>query len=447
MLWTHGWKNDNIHILFGEGNEWDDPNGNQRYNALATYGLLGIVDYSAYRQDVDSIFTWLKEGNPALGIPQMTEEDFLFVWTYSHGTPDVLLLMGNDSITSQDLAALADSCAYEKRVVFMQQCHGGSFIDNLENEQTFIMTAVDIYQLSTGSDNDYPDPPDTLENECFIPDSIYYNHEECFYHTVNAVRLQTIVGNPLASPDVNSDGLASLTEVWEWVDSTNSYEEPTSPVHSDLGSMGDSTFLNIQPYKPTGLTGERIDNDVKLTWNKNLEFDFDHYEIFKRVYDDSSQQYQDWFFLDETRDTTYTDPDFAPSNQGADTVWYKIAAVDQADQSSEFSDAVSSPGFIRPQSNPLEARIGRSEEHSLEKNHPDPFNVSTTISYSIPEASFVELKVYDIAGKEVATLVHSYLPEGLYKVSFKVNGLPSGIYFYQLKSGSVVLTRRMVLLK
>ncbi|MBE0570942.1 MAG: T9SS type A sorting domain-containing protein, partial [Ignavibacteriaceae bacterium] len=76
----------------------------------------------------------------------------------------------------------------------------------------------------------------------------------------------------------------------------------------------------------------------------------------------------------------------------------------------------------------------------LEQNYPNPFNPSTTIKFQIPEQSFVTIKVYDVLGNEIATLVNEYKPAGTYEVEFNtssINHIPSsGIYFYQLKAGS-----------
>jgi hypothetical protein len=87
----------------------------------------------------------------------------------------------------------------------------------------------------------------------------------------------------------------------------------------------------------------------------------------------------------------------------------------------------------------------------LEQNYPNPFNPSTIISYQLPVNSNVELKVFDLLGKEVATLVDEYKPAGEYEVEFNassgIRNLVSGIYFYQLKVGSFIQTQKMILLK
>jgi hypothetical protein len=84
---------------------------------------------------------------------------------------------------------------------------------------------------------------------------------------------------------------------------------------------------------------------------------------------------------------------------------------------------------------------------SLEQNYPNPFNPSTTIKYSIPEASKVILKLYNLLGEEVATLVNEEKVAGYYMVEFNAVNLPSGVYFYRIQAGHFVQTRKMILMK
>ena len=88
----------------------------------------------------------------------------------------------------------------------------------------------------------------------------------------------------------------------------------------------------------------------------------------------------------------------------------------------------------------------------LEQNYPNPFNPSTTIKYQIPELSFVTLKIYDILGNEVITLVNEELAAGKHEVEFnshsgEVRNLSSGVYFYQLQAASFLETKKMLLIK
>ncbi len=83
----------------------------------------------------------------------------------------------------------------------------------------------------------------------------------------------------------------------------------------------------------------------------------------------------------------------------------------------------------------------------LEQNFPNPFNNSTFISYSIPRSNFVTLKIVDLLGKEVITLVDEYKEHGHYTVNYDAKNLATGLYFYILESGSFVQSKKMLLVK
>ncbi len=83
----------------------------------------------------------------------------------------------------------------------------------------------------------------------------------------------------------------------------------------------------------------------------------------------------------------------------------------------------------------------------LFQNYPNPFNPSTTISYHLPERSFVSIKIFDVLGNEVATLVNEEIPDGQYNIEFDASDLTSGIYFYQLNAGSYSAIKKMLLVK
>ncbi|HEX7356940.1 MAG TPA: T9SS type A sorting domain-containing protein [Ignavibacteriaceae bacterium] len=86
-------------------------------------------------------------------------------------------------------------------------------------------------------------------------------------------------------------------------------------------------------------------------------------------------------------------------------------------------------------------------EIRLYPNYPNPFNPSTKISYSINSNQFVSIIIYDVLGKEIETLVHEEKPTGIYEFDWNAENLTSGVYFYQLRAGNFVETRKMILLK
>jgi hypothetical protein len=81
------------------------------------------------------------------------------------------------------------------------------------------------------------------------------------------------------------------------------------------------------------------------------------------------------------------------------------------------------------------------------QNYPNPFNPTTSINYSIPKASSVSLKVYDIIGNEVATLVNEFKNPGNYLVQFDASKLSSGVYFYRIQADDFTSTKKLLLLK
>jgi Secretion system C-terminal sorting domain/Photosynthesis system II assembly factor YCF48 len=87
------------------------------------------------------------------------------------------------------------------------------------------------------------------------------------------------------------------------------------------------------------------------------------------------------------------------------------------------------------------------KQYKLEQNYPNPFNPSTKINYSLSQFGLVTLKVYDLLGKEVSTLVNEEKNAGNYEVNFNGIGLPSGIYFYKLTAGNFTETKKLVLIK
>jgi hypothetical protein len=95
--------------------------------------------------------------------------------------------------------------------------------------------------------------------------------------------------------------------------------------------------------------------------------------------------------------------------------------------------------------------VSESQSHSavfsLQQNYPNPFNPLTTFSFNIQKASFVSLKIFDVMGREVTTVVSEELAAGTYKRSWNAEQLSSGVYFYKLQTESYVETKRMVLIK
>jgi photosystem II stability/assembly factor-like uncharacterized protein len=116
-----------------------------------------------------------------------------------------------------------------------------------------------------------------------------------------------------------------------------------------------------------------------------------------------------------------------------DTCLY-IGTNNQGLYKSDETNQVSSPGII-------------PDKYSLTQNYPNPFNPGTTIMYTIPKNTFVTLKIYDLMGREIKTLVNQAKSPGEYNVIFNSSNLPSGIYVYRIKAGNFVQSKKMTLIK
>lgn len=87
------------------------------------------------------------------------------------------------------------------------------------------------------------------------------------------------------------------------------------------------------------------------------------------------------------------------------------------------------------------------QNYELFQSYPNPFNPTTTIQFALPKRSEVSLKLFDVLGREVATLLDEELQPGEYKVVFEAEGLSSGVYFYRIQAKGLVRTKKLMLLK
>jgi sugar lactone lactonase YvrE len=94
-----------------------------------------------------------------------------------------------------------------------------------------------------------------------------------------------------------------------------------------------------------------------------------------------------------------------------------------------------------------ENRVEIPTKFALYQNYPNPLNPATKIKYTVPEESFVKISIHDVLGKEIATLVNERKLAGSYELEFNASNLTSGVYFYTMKAGNFIETRKMVLIK
>jgi hypothetical protein len=102
-------------------------------------------------------------------------------------------------------------------------------------------------------------------------------------------------------------------------------------------------------------------------------------------------------------------------------------------------------GLVNPTD--VQDNINVTTKFDLKQNYPNPFNPSTKINWQSPVGGWQALKVYDVLGNEIATLVDEHKPDGVYEVEFNTENLASGMYFYKLQPGNFIQTKKMVLIR
>jgi hypothetical protein len=205
-------------------------------------------------------------------------------------------------------------------------------------------------------------------------------------------------------------------------------------------------FLDGNLIQEKAATGLIASNTFPLTiggqngnfWNRNLNGKIDEVRI-------SSVARYDSNFIP----TTHFDNDIYTIalyhfNEGTDDIVYDSSGnnLNGTIYGAIWSNDV--PGVTAV---PQNESLNSPNKFVLSPNFPNPFNPNTVISYQLPVGSDVTLKVYDNLGNEIATLVDEYKPAGTYEVEFNASSLPSGIYFYKIRAGYFVETKKMVLLK
>jgi len=126
------------------------------------------------------------------------------------------------------------------------------------------------------------------------------------------------------------------------------------------------------------------------------------------------------------------------------TYYYGVTAVDRLQNESALSNLM---GFNAAGPVAVDESESLPKEFVLQQNYPNPFNPSTAISYQLSAISFVTLKVFDVLGREVATLVDGVRNAGIHTVQWNASYMPSGVYFYRIVAGNQIQSKTMQLVK
>jgi hypothetical protein len=202
-------------------------------------------------------------------------------------------------------------------------------------------------------------------------------------------------------------------------------------------------YQSIVPVELISFTAFPQSNSINLNWQTATETNNSGFEIQRKqvLSQQSSVSNEEWISIGFINGKgTTTEPQsysFVDGNLSSGIYKYRLKQID-FDGSFEYS-------------NEIEVEIN-PKEFALEQNYPNPFNPATSIQYTIGSKQFVQLKVYDVLGNEIATLVNEEKSAGSYQVEFYVAqdsrpAIASGIYFYKLQAGEFVQIKKMILIK
>jgi len=283
--------------------------------------------------------------------------------------------------------------------------------------------------------------------------------------------------SPYSSPSTTTYSSTSPNSgVFIWLkDFNESTKQATLRIYRDVtynpnnGWTEDDILAATPPSKPMGLKlslSECIDSKVYpvLTWTHNTEPDMlqnlqvpvsKRYKIYRATnnYDCVPQIYNEIadVYIDKDVTPTYTDLTTygycVPAQVDNFRIRYKIKAVDNTNWASVYSDFVATSTVALKKGGAMPPMLEKPITFRLSQNYPNPFNPTTKINYALPKQGFVTLKIYDITGREIQTLVNEFKQSGYYSIDFNGSSLSSGVYFYKIQSGDFVSVKRMVLIK
>ncbi|MDP3149011.1 MAG: T9SS type A sorting domain-containing protein [Ignavibacteria bacterium] len=286
--------------------------------------------------------------------------------------------------------------------------------------------------------------------------------------------------NDIVSATTTSDGKTHIVysgtnnnEVYRSYDgsawsSEYSFGYPTNTEIPIISSAGNDLFITLRnayhsgiqyrqydaipvaPYAPS--TAWNANNYAVVTWPANMEPDIASYKVYKMI------EQTGWGCM-ATINYSLNTPSYSWVDEATtlggrfDTkynIYYKVLAKDIANHESNYSPTTTIYGktdFFQKKNG--EGNQTEVKEYGLQQNYPNPFNPSTEINYQIPSKGFVTLKVYDVLGNEVSTLVNEWQEAGSYNAQFTTSGkhLASGMYFYTLNAGKFTDTKKLILMK
>jgi len=307
-----------------------------------------------------------------------------------------------------------------------------------------IGTAADV----SGSGTGFKDFVET-NGATFITYSFSFNGDDALVIKLNGVTTDVFgtpgvdpgtawTGNGVSTANQNisiNDGI-NTGDLDGWTDPSTRFS--TTTTDNALTGFGIAPSTSTLPVQLNSFTAGLYENKIKLNWStatevNNYGFEIER-QILKQVQNDSNGWEKIGFVQGHGNSNSPKDYSFIDQEKVAErSRSYRLKQLD-FDGSFHYSDVVSVNNAL-------------AKSFKLFAPYPNPFNPNTTIKFSIPAASNVSLKIYDIIGNEIANLVNGRKDAGEYEVDFNAKNLPSGIYFSTLRSNGNTQTQKLILMK
>ena len=235
---------------------------------------------------------------------------------------------------------------------------------------------------------------------------------------------------PLLDYVLGDWSLDTLTSPVNFPDGSSTNLVYTTSITKAHGAYGCCVCVSLDYMLPVDFTGIQAvpgDGSVAINWTTASETNLAHYEVMRNHEQIATVN------LDPDRSYTYTDERVLNGT----TYNYQIIARGINGEQTESAEVEATP----------RAGLGQVAAYRLLQNYPNPFNPTTQIQFDLKEEGWVTLKVFNIAGQEVSTLVNHEFPQGRHAVTFDGSGLPSALYMYKLETGNFSAVNKMLLMK
>ncbi|MEP7145983.1 MAG: DNRLRE domain-containing protein [bacterium] len=279
--------------------------------------------------------------------------------------------------------------------------------------------------------------PWTKDSVLWEPQPDFTHHNEILLPMVTGtqnlidINVTNLIKDMIQNPAQNFGFI--FMQRFEYIYRSANFASITCP-DSTLRPLLKIQFDTPLPVELSSFTSTSDERNITLNWSTETENNNSGFEIQRSTMKDWSVWNKVGFVNGNGNTNSGHDYKFEDNNLSSGRYKYRLKQIDYNGNFNYYELAA-------------DAVIGVPLQFSLSQNYPNPFNPSTKINFDIPQDGVVILKVYDVSGREIITLLNEFKSAGYYSQVFDAGNLTSGAYFYTLKSGDVNLSKEMILVK